>query len=336
MPRRSRPVPPSVAAWLAVAAALLVLSGCTEEEGVRTYTVPRESSPPPRVDADKGIQRVVGVIVPRDHETWFFKMMGSDKVLGDQVEAFEKFLATVRFPEGKPIEWTKPDDWGEKQGDKDRYATLLVGPQQQELKVSKFPPLQKEGQHTLLGNVNRWRNEVKLPPVTAAELDKVTKRIKVAGLDAVFVDATRPARADERPAGKGELKYKVPDDWKKAPNALKETRLTFTLSRDGKAVTASYSIMSPQDLRSNVGRWRGQVGLPPNVSDEELRKIVGTLELPLGKAEYVDLSGGKKRLLGVLLPQDQGTWVFKLFGDSDLVGSERSAFEAFVRSVRFE
>jgi len=334
--RKSRSVPQLVAVWLVVGMGLFVLSGCSSEEGVSTYTVPRELPMGASRTDDKAGQRVVGVIIPRDKETWFFKMTGPDTVVGPQVEAFEKFLTTVRFPDGKPIEWTKPDDWGKKPEQGIRYSTLLVGPRQLELTVIKLGPLGNEGDNSLLGNVNRWRTQIGLERITAPELEKTTKRIKVGGLDATLVDATRPGLGgNEGPSRGNELKYQAPDDWKKAPND-QFSKLKFTLARDGKTATVSFSQLTPQDLMPNVERWRIQVGLPPKFPAEELPKMASSLELPLAKADYVDVSGSSKRLLGVLLHKDQETWVFKLLGDRELVGSQKSAFEEFVKSVRLE
>lgn len=333
-PRRS--VLPFFATWLVVGAGLLLLSGCPSEEGVKTYPVARE------VEVPVAGQRVVGAIIPRDRETWFFKMTGPETAVSPQVEAFEKFLATVRFPEGKPIEWTKPDDWGEKQPNPSemvpRYAILLVGPRQLELSVTKLGPLGNGAENTLLGNVNRWRRQIGLGPVAAADLGKTTREIKVGGQNATLVDATRPGSGGgggDGPSKGNELKFKASDDWKKAPNDS-FSQLKFTIARDGKTATVSFSQLTPQDLLPNVERWRAQVGLPPKVAAEDLPKLVSALELPLGKADYVDLSGSSRRLLGVLLHQKQGTWVFKLLGDAELVGSQKSAFEEFVKSVKLD
>jgi hypothetical protein len=328
---RRRSVPPS-AVWLVAGMALLVLAGCGEE-GVTTYTVPKEKEPPaPEVARDPG-RRMLGAIVPRDKETWFFKLTGPDAAVAAQGEAFQKFLETVRFPAGKPIEWTKPDDWAEGPEKPGRYATLLVGPQKLELSVTTLGPLQKEGESTVLGNVNRWRGQLQLPPVTAAELEKTTKRIKIGDIDATLVDIVRPGQAGG-PRGKGEVKYEAPADWKEARNVL-FSALSFAVTKDGKTATVTLSIMDPQNLLANVNRWRDQVGLNP-VTEADLAQNVGTLELKSGKAPYADFRAGGRRLLGVLADRGGGTWVFKMIGDADLVGSQKAAFEAFVKSARVE
>jgi hypothetical protein len=45
-------------------------------------------------------ERVIGVIWPRNGETWFFKMMGDASVAGGERDAFLKFIQSVHFPNG--------------------------------------------------------------------------------------------------------------------------------------------------------------------------------------------------------------------------------------------
>ena len=47
-------------------------------------------------------------------------------------------------------------------------------------------------------------------------------------------------------------------------------------------------------------------------------------------------SGISQRMLGVGLPHGGATWFFKMTGPADLVGKQKAAFEAFVKSVKFD
>ena len=42
--------------------------------------------------------RLIGVIVPREGQTWFYKMMGDPAVAEREKTAFIKFVQTVRYP----------------------------------------------------------------------------------------------------------------------------------------------------------------------------------------------------------------------------------------------
>ena len=42
--------------------------------------------------------RILGIIVPRDQETWFYKLMGDPQVAEQQKDVFTKFVQTVKYP----------------------------------------------------------------------------------------------------------------------------------------------------------------------------------------------------------------------------------------------
>jgi hypothetical protein len=44
--------------------------------------------------------RLVGVIWPRDGQTWFYKLMGDSAVVSREKDAFLKFLQSVRYSDG--------------------------------------------------------------------------------------------------------------------------------------------------------------------------------------------------------------------------------------------
>jgi hypothetical protein len=46
---------------------------------------------------DQGTQRIQAVIVTRDEQTWFFKLMGPASLVGDQASAFDGFIKSVHF-----------------------------------------------------------------------------------------------------------------------------------------------------------------------------------------------------------------------------------------------
>ena len=52
-------------------------------------------------------------------------------------------------------------------------------------------------------------------------------------------------------------------------------------------------------------------------------------------ADYIELVGPEKTILGAILQDDGRTWFFKMTGDGVLVRREKPNFETFVQSVRF-
>ncbi len=93
--------------------------------------------------------------------------------------------------------------------------------------------------------------------------------------------------------------------------------------------------MAPQPLLANVNRWRGQVGLGA-VKAEEVKKLVQPFDGAGAEAQALDMTGLRHRILIVMLPRREETWIFKMMGAPDLVGKQKPAFEKFVRSVRFD
>lgn len=57
-----------------------------------------------------------------------------------------------------------------------------------------------EAQGDLLSNINRWRGQLGIPPTDAEQLQSLLTKVKVAGLDADFVEIIAPAGAGEQGA----------------------------------------------------------------------------------------------------------------------------------------
>ena len=75
--------------------------------------------------------------------------------------------------------------------------------------------------------------------------------------------------------------------------------------------------------------------LGPDATAEQIAQDSKQIDAGGVRATYVDVSGKWERTLGAILPRPDRTWFIKLRGPAELVGGQREAFEAFVRSVRF-
>lgn len=71
-----------------------------------------------------------------------------------------------------------------------RFATLEFGPADNSLELTVIPLPIPPGDRSayVLSNVNRWRQQMNLDPITAAELDKQSEKIELDGATAVVVD----------------------------------------------------------------------------------------------------------------------------------------------------
>jgi hypothetical protein len=94
-------------------------------------------------------------------------------------------LAADRWA-GDGISWELPDGWTQQQGNSPlRFAEIDTG-DSLVLVVSRFPG----DVGGTLANVNRWRAQLGLKPISQQELGKVTQRVETGSGPALLVDLT--------------------------------------------------------------------------------------------------------------------------------------------------
>jgi len=149
---------------LLASAAVLLLSGCGEEEEIRSYTAPKS----------KPLHRMIAAIVPREEKTWFFKMAGDNDAVAELRPKFFGLMRSLTFQSGRP-QWTLPPGWKEEPGADIRYATLLPPVSGDvEISVTQLPSGDNLTGY-LAANVNRWRRQMVMSPIRSKrELDSVT------------------------------------------------------------------------------------------------------------------------------------------------------------------
>jgi len=143
----------------AVGAAALAAAGgaCDRQDGVRTYSAPKDPQAAPTV------------------------MAGAGAPSGEAEGAAE-------------IHFTAPPDWKPLGRTGMSVATYRVADNPAlDLTVTPLPATAGE----LLPNVNRWRGQLGLPPTSEAEVSKDATPVKVAGQDADLVDLTGPNPAPD-------------------------------------------------------------------------------------------------------------------------------------------
>lgn len=178
-------------------------------------------------------ERMLGAIVPVDGSTWFFKLVGPDAVVQAEREAFLALIRSikpavptaapapvaapaavapaaddmtamantaVRTADGPGLQWTAPAGWQSEPASAMRKATYRAtgaNGASAELAVTAFPG-DVGGE---LANVNRWRNQLGLAPLGAAELAPAITRLSVNGLEVSVVDFTNDASPATRMLG---------------------------------------------------------------------------------------------------------------------------------------
>jgi hypothetical protein len=150
-------------------------------------------------------------------------------------------------------------------------------------------------------------------------------------------DAARSPAPTRAPPSTRPLSFDVPAGWTELDVPPGGFRVAaFRVTDGGRSADVTVIPLGGQagGLAANVNRWRGDVGLSP-AADDQIGRDAQALDVAGVRATYVDLSGPKGRVLGVILPRGDRTWFFKFLGPAELVGAQRAAFEGFVRSVRF-
>ena len=169
------------------------------------------------ITPDGAKSRILGGILPLNGETWFFKMMGPDALVESQRDAFKQFLQSVHVaaPDeaahasnntnaggsstnaptppllattaAAPVQYTLPPGWQEKPVSTMRVASFNASaPNGKEADVSVVSLAGMAGGD--LANVNRWRDQVKLPPIDENALQQSVEHVQANGHDFLVVD----------------------------------------------------------------------------------------------------------------------------------------------------
>lgn len=139
---------------------------------------------------------IVTAIVHRPDGSWFYRLAGDPAVVSAQKAAFMDFIKTVRIKAGPPAErmaastdtapdfhWTVPADWKVTPHNEMQVARFAV-PGKAEVFVSVF----SNDTGGTLANVNRWRRQLKLPEVTAQDLQPLVSSLDPSNPQSLLVD----------------------------------------------------------------------------------------------------------------------------------------------------
>jgi hypothetical protein len=154
--------------------------------------------------------RILVAVLPLPDVAWYFKMSGDDALVAEHKAAFVTFLASVHFgaaaPAGSPApapadsagrpdadggkpKWTVPAGWQEQVPGRMQTARFTApGPNATQAETT-FTVLSGTG-GGMLPNVNRWRNQLGLPPVDEAGLAKMAGSLDLKAGTATVVDMT--------------------------------------------------------------------------------------------------------------------------------------------------
>lgn len=150
---------------------ILVLVGCSDS-GPEIYEVPKES-------ADSPSQQDMPPQSPFAGENTMPPQGDSDSMAGQTLpdEALNQ--------EDANPDWEVPESWSPSDGSSMRRASFSApGPEgNADVAVTSFPG----DVGGLLANVNRWRNQIGLSPITEENLDKEIERLNVNGKEVILL-----------------------------------------------------------------------------------------------------------------------------------------------------
>jgi hypothetical protein len=159
----------------------------------------------------------VAVSLPRNGDTWFFKMWGDKDVVADAEPVFRDFLKSIHFnaaaseappaatapvessSSGDEPKWITPANWTEKQPGPMILKSYTATDDAGKTAAVTISFLTGEGGGTF-ANVNRWRRQMSLPPIEEDKLDSVTQPLDTAGGKATLVDFTGTDVKTSQPA----------------------------------------------------------------------------------------------------------------------------------------
>lgn len=334
--------------------------GCTPEPQISNYQVPR-------LTEAASEQRMLGAVIPRKDQVWFFKLQGPDAAVAQQAEPFKTLVKSVRDKAPAGIAWQVPTGWTELPGQELRYATLQLPAEGEakplEVSVTVFPVEGGVTDEYIIQNLDRWRGQLQLPAV-GEKWATETEQIPLEGGRAILCnwvgkpnprarmmapfmgDSPAPQTRPAAPAGSAEgtpgtaendFKYTTPEGWATGEtNSMR--RAAFLVERNEKKILITVIPLPAAANRwyENVIRWRGQVGLEP-VPESELK----TEKIPAGEwtADYVELLGKNQKdqpeaIFGAMIVSGERAWFVKLQGDAEIAQSEKDRFRAFIKSLQ--
>jgi hypothetical protein len=176
-----------------VAAIAVLIAGCGQRDDITRYTVPKPEVIDPTLTAKApgpaaaAVEtQTLGLIIPSGEMSWFFKLTGPKEAIEPLEEAFMEFVKTVKLSGGPDAEptWTLPGGWQQLPGSQFRYATIRM-PTMDSGKPPDITVSQAGGD--VLSNINRWRGQLNLKPVSESGLAETTEKLEIDGREATYV-----------------------------------------------------------------------------------------------------------------------------------------------------
>ncbi len=168
----------------------IMLLGCGETDQIHSYSAPKEEKPVVSQAAagqksGEATDRMLAAILLVGKQAYFFKAVGPATDIDSHEKDIRAFFTALQVgADGKP-KWQLPADWKEEAGNEVVMSKIAIPTSGKpiEISVTALP-----WRDDLLGNVNRWRKQMQLPPTTARQLGQDTEETKAGDLPLTIVD----------------------------------------------------------------------------------------------------------------------------------------------------
>ncbi len=160
--------------WSLLALVCCCLTACRDDDAIRIYTAPKESSLGASGMRSRSgptePQELLGALIAKENRPWAFKMVGSPEKVAQYKGEFRQLVDSFNFSEDGQPKWQLPDSWREEPGNEFTFRTFRP-PNESSVKATvselaySFNPtdLDVSKWHDYVAqNVNRWRGQLSL------------------------------------------------------------------------------------------------------------------------------------------------------------------------------
>jgi hypothetical protein len=131
---------------------------------------------------------MLAAIVPADQQAWFFKAVGEIAAIDQQAESIVEFYSSIHIDDTGRARWELPAGWKEDPPSGMRAATLWVPSDGKPIELTVTTLGWRGTRDELLGNVNRWRGQMQLPPISMEELPESTRELAAGNAKITLAD----------------------------------------------------------------------------------------------------------------------------------------------------
>lgn len=346
----------------------LLAVGCKREEGIHAYDAPKDPPPGVKVTAshadDDTVQEGAKIhwVVPPE-----WKQVEAPRMTNAayQVNANPPVLLTVSQISARGSEeetvLANVNRWENQMGlphtsednlDKVAMPIKIAGRQGRIINLSGAQSATdgKPRQQMLAALVpdgdSAWAFKIMGPAEVVAPQGKAFAEVVMSvHFDAPGSETPETQAATDRAKIPGIASYTLPEGWQidPQPHAMRAaTIIVKSANGQGEVVISQLGSTSMSDPVANIVRWRGMVGLPPtaDASSNPPQEIsLGQGPAMIRDFDGPEATGAARKRMFVAYTQFPGAdqmWFFKFIGPHDLISTSKPAFEAFVKSLKFD